>query len=336
MTEDKRPVYRMVDGALARVPGDKRDPASRYHTTDQGQGHGQCDIEFTDAEETERDLEEAKWEEEKPQRIADAKRQEEEYNDFKNSLIYEDRIIAYLDILGWSEAITRSANDQELTKKLGIGLDFVKKNIARAEFQQLHNFPNDLHMTQFSDSIIISMKAEHIDFFSFSQILNSVNSIIRWFLPLGFLVRGAITSGLLIHRGSVIYGPALVEAYTLESKKALWPRVIFDRHIAASLGDGTKVTHKNGDLIGYKKDWRVDKDGWAFLDFLQPLIRMPGIPVNFEHLKAELKPFREFINNGVSKHKKNPEVYPKYEWMALYFNEILLEYKEVDINPIDV
>jgi hypothetical protein len=112
--EDTRPVYRLVDGQKVRIPGDVRDPKRRYSlVADDAGGHY---LEFTDGQEQQRDLEEAQWEAERPQREALANQQEEQWEAFKASLKYEDHIIAYLDVLGWKDAIAQSAKDGNLVR----------------------------------------------------------------------------------------------------------------------------------------------------------------------------------------------------------------------------
>ena len=44
----------------------------------------------------------------------------------------------------------------------------------------------------------------------------------------GFIVRGAITLGKLIHTNKYLVGPAMIHAYELESKVAKYPRVLVD------------------------------------------------------------------------------------------------------------
>ncbi|PDZ55088.1 hypothetical protein CON15_23105 [Bacillus cereus] len=42
----------------------------------------------------------------------------------------------------------------------------------------------------------------------------------------GILMRGGLAVGLLCHNDNIVYGPAMVEAYELESKLAIYPRVV--------------------------------------------------------------------------------------------------------------
>ena len=56
-------------------------------------------------------------------------------------------------------------------------------------------------------------------------------------LHMGFLTRGAIVVGDLYHRDNIIFGPALVEAHTIESREAFYPRVIVSRTALEDLAD---------------------------------------------------------------------------------------------------
>lgn len=44
----------------------------------------------------------------------------------------------------------------------------------------------------------------------------------------GILFRGAVVIGDLYNDKIIIFGPAMLEAYELESKKAIYPRIIIE------------------------------------------------------------------------------------------------------------
>jgi hypothetical protein len=226
--KDPLPVYRRdTDGKLIRVPNDIRDPKRRYHRiTSPTETY---DLEFTDDEEKQRDAEEAKWEVERPQREKESARQREESEKFKNSLIYEDRIVAFLDILGWRSKIKQSVNDPELTKQLGVTLDILEKHAHFVDNTKNMGFPGDPQVTHFSDSIVLSVLKNDA---TCRQLIIYIQSITRTLLSLGMLVRGGISSGKLVHKGSNVYGPSLNDAYDLEHKEAKSPRIILDRTLA--------------------------------------------------------------------------------------------------------
>lgn len=64
-SEEKLPVFKVVDGALVRKHNDLRDPKRRYAQVCVPEGNYLR--EFTDDEERQRDEEEARWREEAPQ-----------------------------------------------------------------------------------------------------------------------------------------------------------------------------------------------------------------------------------------------------------------------------
>ncbi len=326
---ENRPVYRYVNGELVRVPGDVRDPKRRYAAF--ALGHR----EFTDEEERQRDEEEAKWEAERPQREAEAKRQQEEAEKFRASLQYENRVVAFLDVLGWKNVIAQSCFDSELTCKLGIALKTIQGHVQMNEWTSQNVgdgcWPCDPQITHFSDCILLSVLA---DGNAAHELPFYLHGIVSNLLSLGFMVRGGIAAGLLIHRGSMAYGPALIRAYELESEYADVARIILDKPIAEAWGQGMSVQNKNGSLIGYQKTWRQELDGWRFYDFLQPFTNMPGIKVQGNDVDRSLAPVRAFIMAGLEDHKENVRVLAKYQWAAQYFNDILGEYPQSSLQII--
>lgn len=334
MTDQKLPVYRIVDGELVRIPGDRRDPNRRYSSVSGPQGNYLR--EFTDEEERQRDEEEAKWEAERPQREAEAKRQAEDAVRFRESLKYKHRVIAFLDVLGWSDAIKRSIADPKLTQQLGITLEAVRGYVKLNEWTQQHGgedgWPGDPQITHFSDCIIVSVAADtHAEM----NLVWNLRSILSQLLRLGFVVRGGIAQGQLIHRGPMVYGPALIQAYELE-KKATAPRVILDPILSKQWGRGTPVSDTDGNLLGYDKLWRQDDDGWAFFDFLQPFPSTPPIILEPEQIRAQLEPVRSLIISRLDENKSSMSVYAKYCWMSRYFNCVLDDYPNSGIAKIAI
>ena len=67
-----------------------------------------------------------------------------------------------------------------------------------------------------------------------------------------------------------IFGPALVEAYTLESRAALYPRVILDRNIVeAGAAFMIKDHTSKQELECVESLLERDSDGMYYVDFLQ-------------------------------------------------------------------
>lgn len=82
-------------------------------------------------------------------------------------------------------------------------------------------------MTSISDSLIFSISVKE------RGAMNKLTKLISGFvqsllLQYGLLLRGGIAVGKLYHDGEIVYGPGLVKAYELESKLAIYPRIIMD------------------------------------------------------------------------------------------------------------
>jgi len=198
------------------------------------------------------------------------------------------------------------------------------------EWQEKHGgeggWPGDPQITHFSDSILISIKADNV---AESQIKSYLWIITNYFLQRKFLVRGGITVGKLVHKSSIVYGQALIDAYKLENDDAGPPRIILSEALSDALGVGNRVSDQDGTFIGYVKTWRKDTDGKRFYDFLQPFPNIPPIEVNMLNYKKQLEPIRKLIISNLQRPpttENERKIYEKFEWFAKYFNEITEEY----------
>jgi len=339
MPQANLPVYRLVDGQLVRVSGDIRDPKRRYANTTNVQTGESYLREFTDEEERQADAQAAAWEAEQPQREAEARRREEEAARFRQSLRYEPRIVAFLDVLGWAAAIAASARSIGLTQKLGIAMQGLATHVNMVSWQREHagpgGWPGDPMMTHFSDSLLISFSADrnaklHLEM--------ALSAIIQTLMLHGFIARGAVSYGSLIHREALAYGPALIAAYELEKEEAIVPRIILDRALANAWSPGEPVQNPDGAFLGYRKFWRQDDDGWYFFDhFSNPFglfsFDRKEPPSGFQ---ANMTRWRELIVQRLDENREHPRVLRKYVWLARYFNRICTENPNGQIEPISL
>ena len=148
--------------------------------------------------------------------------------------IYKKSVVAYVDILGFKEAIIENFEPELLQKFVALLKEYEnslsqvsiieeKNNIIRLELKPV--------ITAFSDCMVLSFsdKDQTDSKISWYNLILNIIGILQDFaykmLCHGFLVRGAITSGKLFHERGVVLGPALIEAYELESKRAIIPRI---------------------------------------------------------------------------------------------------------------
>jgi hypothetical protein len=143
-----------------------------------------------------------------------------------DSYIYEDRVIAYVDILGWKAACseTKSPGLIQAVQIIDRDASSFTRFIKGAIKDSLDLIPMPLYesvqFAAFSDNFAISMPQRSV-----CRVISSAAEICRNLLRIGFLTRGAITIGRLHHVDNIIFGPALVEAVKLE-KEAVYPRLV--------------------------------------------------------------------------------------------------------------
>lgn len=149
---------------------------------------------------------------------------------------YEKRLVAYVDILGWSMATeTKSASIlfntlEPVRERAEMYNDEFRQNLV-GKFG-VNPLMLNVQFGFVSDCFTLSMPVN-----TGSRIYSSVSDIMRRFLNSGFLVRGGVTAGSLFHKDQVMFGPALVEACAIE-KKGRFVGVMIDTSAINETGNG--------------------------------------------------------------------------------------------------
>jgi len=120
--------------------------------------------------------------------------------------------------------------------------------------------------TAFSDSLFLTATPD------FGGVLNLLIALVlvgQKLLELGFLVRGGIAKGPVLHESGLVFGPGLVQAYELESGVAVYPRIVAAPEVLRSVRSVEPVPNA---LLAFFRD---DSDGFWFLD----LYEMPSLRI---------------------------------------------------------
>lgn len=175
---------------------------------------------------------------------------------------YEERIILFLDFLGFKELVERTTRERGFLKRLVRAMDVVGEigsdNSDLLKTQQV---------TQFSDSIVVSYKVTEQS--AVFWLINSIALHVIRLAQLGFLVRGGLTVGELHHSARHVVGPAMNEAYRLESKVAKYPRVVIDPKLLEVARRARSDDHSAHDEEQYVRAFMTkDADGQLFFDYI--------------------------------------------------------------------
>jgi hypothetical protein len=215
---------------------------------------------------------------------------------------YEDRVLIYMDVLGWSELIARSVDDEsaravlaKISSTLRFPVDGMEKSIRRGD-----DFYG-IRVSQFSDTLVMSTLAGKRG--QLTSILVLAIGTVQVVVNNGHHVRGAVVRGKLIHRPDVIYGPALVEAYKIEKDVAKYPRII----IAPAARELVQKARPDGSQIICD-----DRDGLQFLDVFTPHL----------YSAEERRATRHDLREQIRKKSSDLGIVAKHSWTLSYLDEI--------------
>ncbi|MDR0228065.1 MAG: hypothetical protein LBI72_03260 [Flavobacteriaceae bacterium] len=247
---------------------------------------------------------------------------------------YEDRLTLYIDLLGFKQILNETEHKIEgdyvdNEEKIKALQEAYLKIYASLDTATIKDKATNKKVTIFSDSIVVSMKPKrpnHLDY-----LLNSIRKMIIDLANIGILCRGAITYGKLIHTDLYVFGPALVEAYLLESKSANYPRIILEYSILIKLTD-------LNDRINLRKTYlKKDLDGLYYLDYFDLFSETEEFDkvFNDDNLALEyLKNIKQLISDSLKKYNRysHVDIRVKYVWMKEKINTTISAMKKTNLN----
>jgi hypothetical protein len=239
----------------------------------------------------------------------------------QTSLIYTDRIIAFIDILGFKKLITDTVvGSQSETEAAFNKLLDLYNNIEKHLREQLEEIIEDIEITRFSDCIVISVPAQNKDCL-FEMCISLLHFQFGIFNKHKILMRGGITQGKLVHTDKRLFGPAMNRAYQLESQLSIYPRIIIDPIVIENRKILlTQLTEEN-DLYDIRNELSIllaknktsilkrDFDNFYYIDYINGMYTELDEPE--EMFEYYLKDLEECINSNI----KDEKVSHKFGWL---------------------
>jgi hypothetical protein len=190
--------------------------------------------------------------------------------------LLDGQVVLFVDLLGFSEFTSGSDTQLQqlvlalLTNLASLKSDFVSQT-TRTENGTTHDVRPSI--STFSDHIVASYSLARIEadesvkpWIIMAHLSEFVARIAISALSLGFLVRGSIAFGKLYHSGGVVFGQALAEAVALESRTAIFPRVI--------LSERATVLFSRHNRHSLKQDF----DGIEYVDYYRDCVLKAAQP----------------------------------------------------------
>jgi hypothetical protein len=168
-----------------------------------------------------------------------------------------------------------------------------------------------------SDTIILTCQ-EHTNFIEF---LNVLKQVFFTFLECGLFVRGGIAYSRHFENGRLTYSHAIARAHELESKAAIYPRILLDNNIVDMYKSSTELPNI------FEKEYIVKQNGAYFLHILEEY--------NWEEIHRLVA---KIYSNDKRELYLNEAAFAKHQWFENYLynfkpsNTVFERY----INPMEL
>jgi hypothetical protein len=233
---------------------------------------------------------------------------------------YPERIVTFIDLLGFS----RDVQMIEEHPGLLLSIDAVLSAIVRCKRdldarRQSGELDYDARLTQISDALVISYRIEKG---AFGRAISHAAFLGNVCVRRGYLPRGIITTGKLVHDADQLYGGGLIDAYNAERQRVVDPRIAIDARVmeefrkefaqAGQIGRAASFTRNRGSgdfvhLLG---------PDWPFLKTMADK-GDDGVRDMFHELREMLP-----IRYGIA---ENDQQRSKIKWMSAYVNKTIAE-----------
>lgn len=233
---------------------------------------------------------------------------------------YENRIVAFIDILAFASIIKNTSDNESFITKLYQVFERIRFLMGVSEPSD--DVAESRRVSQFSDSIFISFNPED-ETKEFKYLLGELLHLHVELAQHDILIRGGIAYGPMIHTNEIIFGPALIQAYRIESNAANSPRIILPQSLY-------KIDSEFNELVGDKSNEldnliSLDEDDFYYLDYFDKCQKVEsGIFTSDKEYIEHMERMRKIITKGLE--NKEPGVYSKYGWMKSKWNNTIKKY----------
>jgi len=246
---------------------------------------------------------------------------------------YDIRVVAFIDILGFKEAIEKSNTDDNEFNRIRGTLTELKEFFDQPkdhyEVEADRKLGADTQILQVSDSLVISRLIQEQG--GIFYMLYDCAFAIHLLIGNGFLCRGAVRFGKMFHKDTTLFGQAFVDAYLAEAAEKL-PIIKFDKdlfEIVKHFPGPANKGHEKWEIDFIKKNCKQLETGEYYLDYFTDYDDRVGggegtASVHYSKL-------RDIIVDGL-KLPVGTSAYKKYLWAKEQFNKTA---KNFELDLID-
>ncbi|MGO0308798.1 hypothetical protein ACTL6P_19785 [Endozoicomonas acroporae] len=212
-------------------------------------------------------------------------------------LSLKNHIVAFIDLLGFSSMVSHDCEKPDGEQRFISKLFDVHKKTKEISTQL-----QGMALTQFSDSVVLSVPYGTDNFHSICRIISNFQYDL---LCSGILCRGGVSYGKHFSTEDFLFSHGLIDAYSIESKLALNPRVVISKAL---------IELVYGNLRDVDSEILIEEnDGLFFLDYL-----------NGDSIEINKSIVEQVLPQQLS---ENPSIRAKQIWVVDYFNSKYPDHK---------
>jgi hypothetical protein len=226
---------------------------------------------------------------------------------------FEQRYVAFVDILGFSDIVKRMDAEEHLFTTIRDAL-WKLSSQSRGFTEYRRKKKSDIRMAAFSDCYVLSEASS----FKAWRVLAAVQKLGADFLKEGILTRGAVVLGKAYHEGPVLFGQGVVDAHNWESEVAKYPRIRVSGEVRKHVWDYHEGSSWKKELL------KRDVDGFWFVNLLTPSLSKWWLLDNPETppIRSHLEHVRVALVDAWARAQQNAAHQSKVWWLIHKFNRV--------------
>jgi hypothetical protein len=214
---------------------------------------------------------------------------------------YEERYVAFLDLLGFKRQVEIAESDPTERSKLGEILVLVRDTLGENPYLGFRR-------NYFSDCIVLSVKRTPEGLWEMFQAISALTCNL---LQYDVLVRGGLTAGGAHHSRDFVYGTAVSRAVLIESDVAKNPMTLLSQEV---LDDARKYGTNH-------MHWLVEYEGQWFVHYLMQYSIYRHLPIYSGKVILD-DPAGRIIDFVCQRLNRDTEtVLAKAQWLQGYWNQ---------------
>ena len=230
---------------------------------------------------------------------------------------YTNKLLLYIDILGFRDYISESVTNNDLLKNLFSAIEKKPSKIQPEQYILLDIgdlSQAEVEISHFSDTVVLTTEDSYRGLLYL--LMYSIKVYYR-LIKLNLYFRGSIVSGQIIHTKDNILGHSLIKAYDLERDIANYPRVIIDESALHVIDKETKERQRF--INQFIRNDHTDNQKYVHVLFAYGQMKFEVNQCNelFRNINYNIEKAKMIVDSKLSR-----SIISKYIWFSNYMSDV--------------